>query len=68
MPDDPNAKKVLAELKRCMRAARGDRANMATCETAFKTATGTTVTADGGKVFSIVDGGEAFATTGGKVF
>ncbi len=59
---------VLNELKRCMRAAKGDKAKMLVCEKAFSDAGGG-VTADGGKVFSAPDGkSEGFVTHGGKVF
>jgi hypothetical protein len=51
-----------------MRAAHGTKALMDACEKKFTDANVGTVTSDGGKVFSISDGSEAFVTTGGKVF
>jgi hypothetical protein len=69
MPNDPkDPKTVLADLKKCMRAAHGTKALMDACEKKFTDANVGTVTSDGGKVFSISDGSEAFVTTGGKVF
>ncbi len=64
MADDP---KILADLKKCMRDAKGNADKMATCQTTFVSAGGT-VTPDGGKVFSAPNGSAAFVTNGGKVF
>ena len=61
------AHKIITDLKQCMKAANGDKAKMAACETTFTTAGGK-VTATGGKVFGAPDGSEAYVTNGGKVF
>jgi hypothetical protein len=64
--------KTLADLRKCMRAAKGDPGKMDICEQAFVAAGGTVtpgVTLDQGKVFSLPDGSEeAFVTNRGKVF
>jgi Na+-translocating ferredoxin:NAD+ oxidoreductase RnfD subunit len=62
MPDD---QKMLADLKKCMRACNGDTACMAACQTTFEGASGTT---EEGKVFIAPDGNTAFVTKRGKVF
>ncbi len=59
--------KTLADLRKCMRDAKGDPDLMAACERTFTDAGGV-VTPDQGKVFSIPDGSEAFVTRKGKVF
>ncbi len=62
---------TLAELRKCMRKAKGDSGKMDVCQQAFVAAGGTVtpgVTLDQGKVFSIPDGTEAFVTKQGKVF
>ena len=59
--------KTLADLRKCMRAAKGDPDAMAVCEKAFTDAGGA-ATPDQGKVFSVPDGSEAFVTKRGKVF
>jgi len=59
---------ALKALKQCMRSAHGVKSEMDKCEATFKAVAGTTVTADGGKVFSAPDKTEAFVTDGGKVF
>jgi hypothetical protein len=59
--------KILAELKKCMKDAKGDPGRMASCQTTFVQAGGT-VTPDGGKVFATPNGSAAFVTNGGKVF
>lgn len=59
--------KTLADLRKCMRAAKSDPAAMAACEKVFTDAGGV-ATPDQGKVFSIPDGSEAFVTKKGKVF
>jgi hypothetical protein len=63
--------KTLADLRKCMRAAKGDAGKMMDCENAFKDAGGTVtqdVTLGQGKVFSIPDKTAAFVTNDGKVF
>ena len=64
--------KTVADLRKCMRAAKGDAGKMEICEQAFVNAGGTItpgVTLDQGKVFSVPDGSdEAFVTNKGKVF
>jgi hypothetical protein len=62
MPDD---QKILAELKKCMKDCSGDADCMATCQTTFDAAGGTT---EEGKVFITPDGSTAFVTKNGKVF
>ena len=64
MADD---QKILADLKKCMKDAKGDPGRMDACQTAFQQAGGT-VTPDGGKVFATPNGSAAFVTNGGKVF
>jgi hypothetical protein len=59
-------KQDVNDLKKCMRQA-GSQAARDVCEATFKSKGGTVV-AEGGKVFSSQDGGEAFVTKGGKVF
>ena len=65
MPDDQ--KQALNELKKCMKASKGDQAKMDACQATFDAVQGTTT--EGGKVFSISDGSAVFVTSdGGKVF
>ena len=59
-------KQDVNDLKKCMRQA-GSQAARDACELAF-TKKGGTVVAEGGKVFSSQDGGQAFVSQGGKVF
>jgi hypothetical protein len=60
-----DAQKMLADLKKCMKACSGDAECMATCQTTFEGASGTT---EEGKVFIAPDGNTAFVTKSGKVF
>ncbi len=58
--------KSLSDLKQCMRQAHSQ-ADRDACELTF-TKAGGTVVAEGGKVFTSQDGGQAFVSKGGKVF
>lgn len=64
MPDDQ--KNALDDLKKCMKAAKGDKAKRDACEATFDATQGATT--EGGKVFSISDGSAVFVSNGGKVF
>ena len=66
-PSTANDQKVLADLKKCMKDANRDPNGMAACQTTFEHEGGTSE-ADGGKVFTSLNGGKVFVTDGGKVF
>ena len=59
--------KILVELKKCMRDAKGNQAAMDACEVTFVNAGGKT-SEEGGKVFIAPDGSQGYVTKGGKVF